>query len=71
MHGLTERQKQIAMMRFDGKTVGAIATELGRSSKTIKNTISAIYAKVGVNSVIELYKLDLKTGIVSKKVGKR
>ena len=71
MHGLTERQKQIAMMRFDGKTVEAIATELGRSSKTIKNTISAIYAKVGVNSVIELYKLDRKTGIVSKKAGKR
>jgi DNA-binding NarL/FixJ family response regulator len=67
MERLTENQKKIARMRFDGKTICAIATELGRSQRTIKNTISAIYAKTGVNSVIELYKLDQRTGVINGK----
>lgn len=66
MQELTKRQKQIALMRFKGMTVKAIADELGRSPKTVKNLIAVIYDKTGVNSVIELYKLDLKTGLVSK-----
>ena len=51
---LTEREVQIAQYVAAGKTNKAIATELGIHLGTVKNHLSSIYEKLGVESRTEL-----------------
>jgi DNA-binding NarL/FixJ family response regulator len=45
---LTERESEIMNLLAQGRSNGAIATELYISEKTVKNHINRIYAKLGV-----------------------
>lgn len=51
---LTSREIEIILLVAEGKTNSEIASELGRSEKTIKNHLSAIYRKLEVSSRYEL-----------------
>jgi DNA-binding NarL/FixJ family response regulator len=50
---LTERESEIMNLLAQGRSNGAIATELFISEKTVKNHINRIYAKLGVTSRAE------------------
>lgn len=47
---LSVREREIAEQIAEGRTNKEIATNLGLSEKTIKNHISRIFAKLGVQS---------------------
>jgi DNA-binding NarL/FixJ family response regulator len=50
---LTERESEIMNLLAQGRSNGAIATELFISEKTVKNHINRIYSKLGVTSRAE------------------
>jgi DNA-binding NarL/FixJ family response regulator len=50
---LTEREAEIMNLLAQGRSNGAIASELFISEKTVKNHINRIYAKLGVTSRAE------------------
>ena len=50
---LTERESEVMNLLTQGRSNGAIATELFISEKTVKNHINRIYAKLGVSNRAE------------------
>ena len=58
---LTPREKEIYMLLIDNYTTKSIANELKISAKTVRNHISNVMQKLGVNgrasAVVELIKL--------------
>ncbi len=54
MDGLSRREKQIVDALLAGRTNKEIAQQLGVSDQTIKNQLTRLYRKVGVNSRLEL-----------------
>ena len=58
---LTPREKDIYMLLIDNYTTKSIANELKISEKTVRNHISNVMQKLGVNgrasAVVELIKL--------------
>lgn len=54
-YGLSERERQIASMMLQGESNRAIADRLFVSEHTVKNAITAIYAKLGVANRKELF----------------
>ncbi len=58
---LTPREKEIYMLLIDNYTTKSIANELKISEKTVRNHISNVMQKLGVNgrasAVVELIKL--------------
>jgi DNA-binding NarL/FixJ family response regulator len=51
---LTPRQHEIVLAILDGCANREIARRLGVSERTIRNQLTAIYAKAGVSSRLEL-----------------
>lgn len=51
---LTEAERQVAVMVFEGASNRDIAIARGVSVKTIANQLAAIYDKLGVTSRVEL-----------------
>ena len=51
---LTERRQEVATAVLRGKSVNAVAAELGLSPHTVRNHLKAVYRQVGVNSRAEL-----------------
>ncbi len=58
---LTKREKEVFTLLVSGKTTKEIAEDLGISEKTVRNHISNVMQKLGVNgrasAVVELLKL--------------
>ncbi len=58
---LTERERDVFLLLIDNKSTKEIASELGISEKTVRNHISNVMQKLGVNgragAVVELLKL--------------
>ena len=58
---LTPREKEIFNLLIDNNNTKEIATELGISEKTVRNHISNVMQKLGVNgrasAVVELIRL--------------
>ena len=58
---LTPREKEIYMLLIDNYTTKSIANELKKKKKTVRNHISNVMQKLGVNgrasAVVELIKL--------------
>ena len=63
--GLTAREREILGLLSSGKRPGEIADELFLSVKTVKNHLTAVYQKLGVETgaqaVAEAYRLGLAT----------
>ena len=60
---LTERERQIAKLILEGKKTNDIANKLNVKSNTISTLKKKIFAKAGVESSIQLYKLAIREGI--------
>ena len=54
---LTRRERQIVGLLMEGCANKDIASRLGISDQTVKNQLSALYQKAGVNSRLELVML--------------
>jgi len=52
---LAEREKEIVALLLKGHTNHAIAQATGLGEQTIKNTLSTIYARLGISSRTELF----------------
>ncbi|MDK2126800.1 response regulator transcription factor [Parachitinimonas caeni] len=50
---LTERQRQILNLSAKGLQAPDVASELGCSPKTVRNQLSNIYQKLGVNNKVQ------------------
>jgi DNA-binding NarL/FixJ family response regulator len=57
---LTKRERDIVAAILDGCSNRGIAERLGTSEQTVKNQLSALYAKAGVSSRLELAAYALK-----------
>lgn len=59
---LTQREKEIFNLLIDNQSTKDIANKLGISEKTVRNHISNVMQKLGVNgrasAVVELLKLN-------------
>jgi LuxR family transcriptional regulator of spore coat protein len=59
---LTQREKEIFILLIDNYNTKDIASKLGISEKTVRNHISNVMQKLGVNgrasAVVELLKLN-------------
>jgi two-component system, NarL family, nitrate/nitrite response regulator NarL len=51
---LTPREQQIAAAIADGRTNRDIATKLGITEQTVKNHLTSIFEKVGVDNRLQL-----------------
>ena len=54
MHGLTKRETQIADLASQGLSNREIGDQLSLSDRTVEHHLSAVFAKVGVRSRVEL-----------------
>jgi len=54
---LSPREKEVAMYIADGVTTNIIAEKLGIKSNTVSTIKSRLFIKLGVDSVIGLYKM--------------
>ena len=54
---LSPREKEVAMHIADGVTTNIIAEKLGIKSNTVSTIKSRLFIKLGVDSVIGLYKM--------------
>ena len=58
---LTKREREVFLLLVNGSTTKEIALKLGISEKTVRNHISNVMQKLGVNgragAVVELLKL--------------
>ena len=52
---LTSREREVVTGLLKGHANKELASELGLSEQTVKNMLSAIYAKLGVQSRTELF----------------
>ncbi len=52
---LTPREREVVTGLLKGHANKELASELGLSEQTVKNMLSAIYAKLGVQSRTELF----------------
>ena len=68
MTSLTPAEWRVLRMRAEGMGVGEIASETGRAFSTVRNQITAIYAKLGAASLIDAVRivgwLDMSGGRV-------
>jgi PAS domain S-box-containing protein len=54
---LTRREREVTVLLRDGLRVSTIAQRLGLSQSTVRNHLSAVFAKLGVRSQAELLEL--------------
>jgi two-component system invasion response regulator UvrY len=61
---LSPREMQVLMMILDGRRNVDIANELNKSQKTVSTHRQRIYAKLGVETDVELTRLALRFGLI-------
>jgi two-component system response regulator DesR len=59
---LTDRERQILRLSAEGDSATAIATALGLSERTIRNTLSAAIGKLGAHNRVEAARLARAKG---------
>lgn len=64
MPGLTETEQQIARRVAEGFTNAVIAQDLGVQEQTVKNSLVAIYDKLGVSNRVQLVLAMMKAEAV-------
>ena len=57
MNKLSPREKEVALCIMEGMSTNLIAEKLGLKSNTISTTKNRIFIKLGVDSLVGLYKL--------------
>ena len=62
---LTSREIEVVRLLVRGKSNAEIAAHLGIQLQTVKNMLSALYAKLGVSTRLQLVLLALRTGFVA------
>ncbi len=64
LEGLSARERQVLEQMASGKNNDAIAAELGIATQTVRNYISTIYDKLGVNSRAEAIVWARERGLI-------
>jgi DNA-binding CsgD family transcriptional regulator len=54
---LSPREKEVALCIMEGMSTNLIAEKLGLKSNTISTTKNRIFIKLGVDSIVGLYKV--------------
>jgi DNA-binding CsgD family transcriptional regulator len=54
---LSPREKEVALFIMEGMSTNLIAEKLGLKSNTISTTKNRIFIKLGVDSIVGLYKV--------------
>jgi len=62
LDALTALEKQIVILVAQGHTNREIAKKLGLAEQTVRNYLSAIYAKTGAKNRVRLTRLALRAG---------
>jgi DNA-binding CsgD family transcriptional regulator len=57
MNKLSPREKEVAIHIMEGLSTNLIAEKLGLKSNTISTTKNHIFIKLGVDSIVGLYKV--------------
>ena len=57
MNKLSPREKEVAIHIMEGMSTNLIAKKLGLKSNTISTTKNRIFIKLGVDSIVGLYKV--------------
>ena len=57
MNTLSPREKEVALCIMEGMSTSLIAEKLGLKSNTISTTKNRIFIKLGVDSIVGLYKV--------------
>jgi DNA-binding NarL/FixJ family response regulator len=59
---ITSREIEVVQLLVRGQSNAQIAAALGIQLQTVKNMLSALYAKLGVSTRLQLVLLALRTG---------
>jgi len=62
---LTEREREILRLIFDGKCSNEVAQTLSVSKRTVDFHLARAYVKLGVSNRFQAYKRAVELGIVS------
>jgi DNA-binding NarL/FixJ family response regulator len=62
---MTSREIEVVQLLVRGQSNAEIAAQLGIQLQTVKNLLSALYAKLGVSTRLQLVLLALQTGFVA------
>ncbi len=62
---LTEREREILRMIFDGKCSSEVAKMLSVSKRTVDFHLARAYVKLGVSNRFQAYKRAVELGIVT------
>lgn len=62
---MTSREIEVVQLLVRGHSNAEIATRMGIQLQTVKNMLSALYAKLGVSTRLQLVLLALRTGFVA------
>lgn len=62
---MTSREIEVVQLLVRGQSNAEIAAQLGIQLQTVKNMLSALYAKLGVSTRLQLVLLALRTGFVA------
>ena len=62
---MTSREIEVVQLLVRGQSNAEIAAQLGIQLQTVKNLLSALYAKLGVSTRLQLVLLALRTGFVA------
>jgi DNA-binding NarL/FixJ family response regulator len=61
---MTSREIEVVQLLVHGQSNAQIAAALGIQIQTVKNMLSALYAKLGVSTRLQLVLLALRTGFI-------
>ena len=62
---MTAREIEVVHLLVRGQSNAEIAAQLGIQLQTVKNLLSALYAKLGVSTRLQLVLLALRTGFIA------
>ncbi len=62
---MTTREIEVVRLLVRGLSNAEIAAQLGIQLQTVKNLLSALYAKLGVSTRLQLVLLALRTGFIA------
>jgi len=62
---MTSREIEVVQLLVRGHSNAEIAARMGIQLQTVKNMLSALYAKLGVSTRLQLVLLALRTGFVA------
>ena len=62
---LTQKETEVIRLRAAGKAIKQVADELVLNSKTVSARITAVYRKLGIQSVAELTLYAVREGIIN------